>query len=50
VALAWLMARGGVPAPIASATTVAQVASFSKAAEMQLGDEDLRVLESASAA
>jgi aryl-alcohol dehydrogenase-like predicted oxidoreductase len=50
VALAWLMARAGVTAPIASATTVAQVASFSKAAEMQLGDEDLRVLESASAA
>jgi aryl-alcohol dehydrogenase-like predicted oxidoreductase len=50
VALAWLMARAGVNAPIASATTVAQVASFSKAAEMQLGDEDLRVLESASAA
>ena len=50
VALAWLMARDGVTAPIASATTVAQLASFSKAAEMQLGAEDQRTLEAASAA
>ena len=49
VALAWLMGRDGVTAPIASATTVAQLGSFSKAAEMQLGAEDQRILEAASA-
>ena len=50
VALAWLMGRDGVTAPIASATTVAQLGSFSKAAEMQLDAEDQRILEAASAA
>ena len=49
VALAWLMGREGVTAPIASATTVEQVQSFSKAAELTLQDEDLRALEAASA-
>ena len=43
VALAWLIGPEGVTAPIAGATTVAQLASFSKAAEMRLIDEDMRV-------
>jgi aryl-alcohol dehydrogenase-like predicted oxidoreductase len=34
IALAWLMAREGVTAPIASATSVAQVESFAKAANL----------------
>jgi aryl-alcohol dehydrogenase-like predicted oxidoreductase len=50
VALAWLIGREGVTAPIASATTVAQLASFSKAAEIRLLDEDRDLLEAASAA
>lgn len=47
VALAWLIAREGVTAPIASATSVAQVQSFAKAAELKLGDEDIALLDSA---
>jgi aryl-alcohol dehydrogenase-like predicted oxidoreductase len=49
VALAWLMARPGVTAPIASATSVEQVGSFAKAASLALAAEDLRALEAASA-
>ncbi|MBE9603863.1 aldo/keto reductase [Acetobacteraceae bacterium H6797] len=48
VALAWLMAREGVTAPIASATRVEQVASFAKAAALALGAEDMALLEKAS--
>jgi aryl-alcohol dehydrogenase-like predicted oxidoreductase len=49
VALAWLMTRPGLTAPIASATSEDQVASFGKAAELKLTAEDLTELESASA-
>jgi aryl-alcohol dehydrogenase-like predicted oxidoreductase len=48
IALAWLMAREGVTAPIASATSVAQVESFGKAAALSLTADDLAVLDSAS--
>jgi aryl-alcohol dehydrogenase-like predicted oxidoreductase len=48
VALAWLMTRPGLTAPIASATTEEQVASFAKAARLTLADEDLVELEKAS--
>lgn len=44
VALAWLMARPGVSAPIASATSVAQVRSFARAAELHLDADDLVTL------
>jgi aryl-alcohol dehydrogenase-like predicted oxidoreductase len=44
VALAWLMTRRGVTAPIASATSVAQVESFARAAELELDAEDLAKL------
>ena len=49
VALAWLIAREGVTAPIASATSVAQLKSFSAAAELALGDNDRALLDQASA-
>ena len=39
VALAWLIAQDGVTAPIASATNVAQVESFAKAASLALSPE-----------
>ncbi|HFP9310618.1 TPA: aldo/keto reductase, partial [Raoultella ornithinolytica] len=41
VALAWLMGREGVTAPIASATSVAQVESFARAAQLTLNAAQL---------
>lgn len=49
VALAWLIAREGVTAPIASATSVEQLKSFSAAAELVLGESDRALLDQASA-
>ncbi|MBO1360097.1 aldo/keto reductase [Acetobacter sacchari] len=49
VALAWLIEREGVTAPIASATKVSQVESFAKAASLQLTAEDMTELEAAAA-
>lgn len=49
VALAWLLAKPGVTAPIASATSVAQVASFAKAASLALAADELDALDRASA-
>ena len=49
VALAWLIGRPGVTAPIASATSVAQLRSFSAAAGLVLSDADRQQLEQASA-
>lgn len=49
VALAWLMAREGVTAPIASATTVAQLESLMKGAHLKLDQEDIQDLDRASA-
>jgi len=49
IALAWLMAREGVTAPIASATRVGHVESFARAAALQLTDEDRAALDAASA-
>ena len=48
VALAWLMARPGVTAPIASATSLGQVDSLIKAASLALAAEDMGALEDAS--
>ena len=48
VALAWLIARQGVTAPIASATSVAQVESFAKAANLSLTADDVDALDTAS--
>jgi aryl-alcohol dehydrogenase-like predicted oxidoreductase len=44
VALAWLIAREGVTAPIASATTVEQVDSLVRATQLELTAEELRSL------
>ncbi len=49
VALAWLIARPSVTAPIASATSVEQVASLVAAVDLTLTEADLRALDSASA-
>jgi aryl-alcohol dehydrogenase-like predicted oxidoreductase len=47
VALAWLMARPGVTAPIASATSRAHVESFARAAGLKLTSEDMAKLTGA---
>ena len=49
VALAWLIAREGVTAPIASATTVEQLKSFTAAAGLALSENDRATLDQASA-
>ncbi len=49
VALAWVMARPGVTAPIASATSVEQVAGLVRATEHKLTPADLAALDAASA-
>lgn len=48
VALAWLLTREGVTAPIASATSLPQLASLARAVRLVLSGEDLRILEQAS--
>jgi aryl-alcohol dehydrogenase-like predicted oxidoreductase len=48
VALAWLIAREGVTAPIASATNRDQVNSFHRAASLPLAAEDVATLDAAS--
>ena len=48
IALAWIMARKGVTAPIASATTTAQLQSLVKSASISLSDEACRLLNEAS--
>lgn len=49
VALAWLIQREGVTAPIASATTVAQVESLARATALQLAADEVAALDAASA-
>jgi aryl-alcohol dehydrogenase-like predicted oxidoreductase len=49
VALAWLMARPGVTAPIASATSTAQLDELIAATRLQLAPEQVRLLDAASA-
>src|SRR6185369_7183313 len=49
VALAWLIGREGVTAPIASATSVEQVDSLIRATQLELSGEELRSLTDASA-
>ena len=48
IALAWLMQREGVTAPIASATSREQLASLVHAAEVRLSSDDVAELERAS--
>jgi len=47
VALAWLMVRPSVTAPIASATSVAQLLELTPAAKLNLTPEDMQTLASA---
>jgi aryl-alcohol dehydrogenase-like predicted oxidoreductase len=47
--LAWLMARPGITAPIASATSVEQVRELLDAATVQLTPEETLVLNTVSA-
>ena len=48
VALAWLLTRPGVTAPIVSATSLEQLADTLKAADLVLSDEDVAELTTAS--
>lgn len=49
VALAWLIARPGITAPIVSATSVAQLDELFGAAKLSLSSEDIALLDQASA-
>jgi aryl-alcohol dehydrogenase-like predicted oxidoreductase len=49
IALAWLMARPGIVAPIASATSVEQVRELAVATRISLAAEDVALLDEASA-
>ncbi|MGZ5106734.1 MAG: aldo/keto reductase [Usitatibacter sp.] len=49
VALAWLMSRPTITAPIASATTIAQLREIMAAAELALDAASLQLLDAASA-
>ena len=49
VALAWVMAQPGLTGPIASATSLSQLDELMGAARMKLTEEDLAVLDRASA-
>jgi aryl-alcohol dehydrogenase-like predicted oxidoreductase len=49
VALAWLMARPGITAPIASATSVAQLEELIGAAQLELSADEIAALDRASA-
>jgi aryl-alcohol dehydrogenase-like predicted oxidoreductase len=49
VALAWVMAKPAIAAPIASATSVAQLTELMGALELKLAAEDLAQLDEASA-
>ena len=49
VALAWVIARPGVTAPIASATGPEQLASLVRATELELSADDIAALDAASA-
>jgi aryl-alcohol dehydrogenase-like predicted oxidoreductase len=48
VALAWLAARPGVTAPIASATSIEQVDSLIRSVSLKLSADDMAALETAS--
>jgi aryl-alcohol dehydrogenase-like predicted oxidoreductase len=49
VALAWVIARRGVTAPIASATSIEQADSLVRASELSLSEADMAALNEASA-
>jgi aryl-alcohol dehydrogenase-like predicted oxidoreductase len=47
IALAWLLRKKAVTAPIASATSVGQVSSLARAAALSLSEQSINVLDSA---
>ena len=49
VALAWLLARPGITAPIASATNEKQLADLAAATKLQLDTDSIQELNAASA-
>ena len=49
VALAWLIQRKSITAPIVSATSVTQLSELVKAADLQLMGSDVKILDEASA-
>ena len=49
VSLAWLMARPCITAPVASATSIAQLKELISAAELRLSEADMMELDAASA-
>ena len=49
IALAWIIARPTVTAPIASATSVKQLESLAAATRLELASEDVKTLDEASA-
>jgi aryl-alcohol dehydrogenase-like predicted oxidoreductase len=49
IALAWMLARPSIAAPIVSATTLPQLADLLKAPEIKLSGEDVAALNAASA-
>jgi aryl-alcohol dehydrogenase-like predicted oxidoreductase len=49
IALAWLMHRNSVTAPIASATSVEQLKQLAASAQINLSDEQVAALDVASA-
>ena len=49
VALAWLMSRPTITAPIVSATTIAQLREIMASADLTLDNAALEALEAASA-
>jgi aryl-alcohol dehydrogenase-like predicted oxidoreductase len=50
VALAWLIARPSITAPIASATSVDQLKDFAAATELRLSASEIAKLDAAGAA
>jgi aryl-alcohol dehydrogenase-like predicted oxidoreductase len=50
VALAWLIGKAGVTAPIASATSIAQIESLIRAASLTLSEDEMSALDQAGAA
>ena len=49
IALAWIIGRKGITAPIASATSLSQLQGLIKAAQLKLSAEDIALLDNASA-
>lgn len=49
VAIAWMMARPGITAPIASATTLQQLSELLAATRLKLEDAEIQILNQASA-